>query len=66
VFGPVPDGVEVSRRIAPGKQVYLLINFSQESRRVSLPHSMDLVLDGKQGEAVDLPPYGVAIAVDHR
>ena len=66
VFGPVPDGVEVSRRIGPGKQVFVLINYSQENRRVSLPHAMNVVLGGKQGDAVDLPPYGVAIALDNR
>jgi beta-galactosidase len=65
VFGPVPDGVEVSRRVGPGKQVFVLINYSQENRRVHLPRSMKLVLDGKQGDAVDLPPYGVAVALDN-
>ena len=64
VFGPVPDGVEVSRRVGPGKQVFVLINYSQENRQVHLPRSMKLVLDGKPGDAVDLPPYGVAIALD--
>ncbi len=66
VFGPVPDDVEVSRRVGPGKQVFILINFAQENRRVSLTHSMKLVLDGKEGDAVELPPYGVAVAVDNR
>jgi beta-galactosidase len=65
VFGPVPDGVEVSRRVGPGKQVFVLINYSPDTRRVNLPHSMNLVLGGKQGDAVDLPPYGVAIALDN-
>lgn len=66
VFGPVPEGVEVSRRVGPGKQVFVLINYSQDTRRVNLPHAMNLVLGGKQGDAVDLPPYGVAVAVDNR
>lgn len=66
VFGPVPDGVEVSRRVGPSTQVFVLINYSLENRRVALPHSMKLVLDGKQADAVDLPSYGVAVAVDNR
>jgi beta-galactosidase len=66
VFGPLPDGVEVSRRVGPGKHVFVLINYAPENRRVSLPHSMKLVLDGKQGNVVDLPPYGVAVALDNR
>jgi len=64
VFGQVPDGVEVSRRVGPGKQVFVLINYSQESRHVALPHVMNLVLEGKQGDKVDLPSYGVAVALD--
>lgn len=66
VFGSVPDGVEVSRRIGPGKQVFVLINYSQEDRRVALPHSMNLVLDGKDSNTVELAPYGVAVALDNR
>jgi beta-galactosidase len=66
VFGPVPDGVEVSRRVGPEKQVFVLINYSPDTRRVNLPHSMNLALGGKQGDAVDLPPYGVAVALDNR
>ena len=64
VFGPVPEGVEVSRRVGPGKQVFVIINYSQENREVALPHSMSLVLDGKTGNVVQLPPYGVAVALD--
>jgi len=33
VFGPVPEGVEVSRRVGPGKQVFVIINYSQETVR---------------------------------
>ncbi len=64
VFGPVPDGVEVSRRVSAGKQIFILINFAQENRRVALPRSMKLLLDGKWADSVDLTPYGVAIALD--
>ncbi len=64
VFGPVPEGVEVSRRVGPGKLVFVIINYSQENREVALPHSMSLVLDGKTGNVVQLPPYGVAVALD--
>jgi beta-galactosidase len=66
VFGPAPEGVEVSRRVGPGKQVFVLINYAPENRRVALPHSMQLALDDKQADVVDLPPYGVAVALDNR
>ena len=61
VFGPVPDGVEVSRRRGGGKDVFILINISQENRSVTLPRSMKLLLAGKQANTVDLPPYGVEV-----
>jgi beta-galactosidase len=64
IFGPVPDGVEVSRRRGPGKDVFILINSSQESRSVTLPRSMKLLLAGKVGSAVDLPSYGVEVLVE--
>ena len=64
VFGPVPDGVEVSRRVGPGKQVFVLINYAAESRRVDLPRPMRVVLGNASGNSIDLPQYGVAIAVE--
>jgi len=60
-FGPVPDGVEVSRRIGSGKQVFVLINYAQERREVKLPRPMKALLTNRQAEKVDLAPYGVEI-----
>jgi beta-galactosidase len=56
VFGPVPSDVEVSRRIGAGKQVFVLINFAREARAVTLPRAMKLLLSGKEGTRVELPP----------
>lgn len=64
VFGAVPEGVEVSRRMGGGKKVFVLVNYSRESRRVTAPHSMKLLLEGKQAETVDLAPYGVSVLLD--
>jgi len=64
VFGPVPDGVEVSRRTGGGKQVFILINYAPDSRTVTLPHSMKLLLDGKESDKVELPQYGVEVLAD--
>ena len=66
VLGPVPDGVEVSRRVGPGKQVFVFVNYAAENKRITLPHPMKLMLDGQQQGSIDLPPYGVAIALDNR
>jgi beta-galactosidase len=64
-FGPVPDGVEVSRRVGSNKQVFILINFTQEQRHVTLPRPMKILLQGDEGSAIDLPVYGVAVLEDN-
>lgn len=66
VFGPVPDGVEVSRRMGDGRQVFILINYAAENRRVIFPRSMKLLLDDTSASAVELDPYGVAVLLDSR
>ena len=63
-LGPAPDGVEVSRRVGPGKQVFVLINFKAEGQKVTLPRPMKSLLDGKDVVAVDLSRYGVALLLD--
>ncbi|MFI5070964.1 MAG: beta-galactosidase [Terriglobales bacterium] len=63
-FGPVPDGVEVSRRTGDGHDVFVVINFAEEARTVSLPRPMKLLLAGTEGGTVDLAPYGVEILED--
>lgn len=65
IFGPVPDGVEVCRRTGGGKQIFILINHSQESRRVTLPHPMKLLLEDGEPIFVDLMPYGVSVFADN-
>jgi beta-galactosidase len=65
-FGPAPDGVEVNRRVAPGKRLYVLINFKAEGQKVSLPRPMKSLLEGKDVEAVDLGRFGVAVLLDSK
>jgi len=64
VFGSLPEGVEVSRRMGGGKQVFILINYAQESRRVTLPHPMKALLENKQVETLQLAPYDVSVLLD--
>jgi beta-galactosidase len=66
VLGPLPDGVEVSRRSGKGKEVFVLVNFRQEVQQVTLPHAMDLLLSGKKADTLQLPPYGVEVAIEDR
>jgi beta-galactosidase len=63
-LGPVPDGIEVCPRGGGGKQLYILIDFSPESRHVVLPRPMKQLLAGKEGKTLDLPPYGVEVLLD--
>jgi len=63
VFGPAPDGVEVSRRVGPNFNIFVLINFSPEKQVVSLPHAMQgLLLPPVQAESAQACPPGAAPA----
>jgi beta-galactosidase len=64
IFGAVPEGVEVSRRRGVGKDVFVLINTSQEARSVTLPHGMKLLLGGRDAREAALGPYGVEVLLD--
>jgi beta-galactosidase len=64
-FGPVPDGVEVSRRIGPSASVFVLINFSPERQSIPFPHPMKSLLDQQDSATqVALDRYGVALLFD--
>jgi beta-galactosidase len=61
-LGPVPEGVEVSRRVGAGKEVFVLVNHTRAPQRVTLPRPMRRALhDGATASAVDLPPRGVEV-----
>jgi beta-galactosidase len=66
VFGPVPDGVEVSRRVGANKQIFVFINFSQQPKTIALPHPMKSLLEDKATDSFELPPYGVGLALDQK
>jgi len=65
-FGPVPDGIEVNRRSGEGKQVFVLLNFAPEKRKIALPRPMKSVLDGTQTQEIELGRYGVAVLLDSK
>ncbi len=66
VFGPVPDGVDVSRREGMGKNIFVIVNFNRETEHVTLPHAMKALLGGGGGTSIELPAYGVAILSDRQ
>jgi beta-galactosidase len=60
-FGAVPEGVDVYPREGDGKKVFILVNFAEAPKNVTLPTSMHSILDGKVISTVSLERYGVAI-----
>jgi len=62
VFGTVPDGVEVSRRREDNnRDVFVMINFAADTKKITLPQTMKFLLQGKQGDSLELPQYGVEV-----
>jgi beta-galactosidase len=66
VFGPVPEGVEVSLRENAQKRVFVLINFAQKPQHVSFPRPMKTLLAGGTVSSIDLQGYGVEILVEEK
>ncbi len=63
-FGPVPDGVEISRRVGEGREVLIVVNHTRARQAVRLPRAMRSVLAGTSGVTeIDLPPRGVEVLV---
>jgi beta-galactosidase len=66
IFGALPEGVEVCRRKGAGKDVFILINFAPETRQITLPRSMRLLLQDSQGTSLNLAQYGVEVVADSK
>jgi beta-galactosidase len=60
-LGAVPEGVEVYPRYGNRGVVYILVNLSKIEQTVSLPSTMNDVLEGGSKQSVKLPVYGVAV-----
>ncbi len=60
-FGPVPEGIEVNRRVRNDSSVFVLINFKNAGQDVKLPRAMKSLFDKKEVTHVLLPEYGVAV-----
>jgi beta-galactosidase len=58
---PVPDGVEVCRRVGEGREIFVLLNPTGTSAAIALPAAMDDVLNGGTIRQFGLPPRGVAV-----
>ena len=60
-LGTVPEGVEVNARYGNQGTVYILVNFSKDEQKITLPSPMREVLEGSSKKVVMLPRYGVAV-----
>jgi beta-galactosidase len=60
---PAPEGVEVSRRVAGDREVYVVVNATDTSKRVPLPSPMveHLRGHGSPVRELELPAYEVAV-----
>jgi len=58
---PAPAGVEISRRVANGREVYLAVNAASELKMLQLPRTMKLLLSQTEASRVELPAYGVEV-----
>jgi beta-galactosidase len=61
-FAAAPEGVEVSRRVGPGREVFIVINHADAPRTLTLPFPLDDVLGPRRGvRELTLPKDGVAV-----
>jgi len=66
VFGPLPEGVEVCRRVANQRTVFILLNHARQPVQVSLPHPMQAeITTNGEVSAITLPAFGVEVLEDH-
>ncbi|MDR2675458.1 MAG: beta-galactosidase [Opitutaceae bacterium] len=58
---PVPDGIEVCRRVGEGRELYIIINHTPRPAAIALPATMRDILAGGETARLTLPPRGVAV-----
>lgn len=61
VMANVPEGVDVAVRAGEGKRVYILTNYNAEPASITLPGSMEDILNGGKITSITLPKFGVAV-----
>ena len=57
----VPEGVEVYRRVAGGRSVFIVDNLSHAAQTILLPREMKDALNDRMVHSVELPVYAVAV-----
>jgi beta-galactosidase len=57
----VPEGVEVYRRVAGDRSVFIVENLSRAAQTIMLPREMKDALSDQMVHSLKLPVYGVAV-----
>ncbi len=60
-FIQVPQGIKVCRRTGNGNDLFIILNFSHCTEKITLPSSMVNVLTGSEVMSITLPRYDVVI-----
>jgi beta-galactosidase len=61
-FGPIPEGIEICRRVGNGHTVFILINHSSATQEVALPKPMkDVLRANSPVDKITLDPQGIAV-----
>lgn len=61
-FGPLPNGVELCRRVGSKHTVYIFIQHGPDKVRIELPLAMrDVLHEGASVHSIELAPQGVAV-----
>jgi len=64
-FGPVPEGVEVCRRVRGSKEVFIVINHAKEPTNITLPRKLwDVLHDGSPTTTLMLAAQDIAVLTD--
>jgi beta-galactosidase len=63
IWGSLPDGIELCRRVGISGTVYILINHRSSLIQMPLPMPMHNLLDSDRGaiDRIDLPSQGIAV-----
>jgi beta-galactosidase len=64
-LGPVPEGVEVCRRVGKSKEVFIVINHTVQPQSIALPREMrDLLRNANPSKTLSLPSGEVAVVTE--
>ena len=61
VMANLPEGIDVAIRSGKGKRIFILTNYNSAPTSITLPSSMEDLLNGGHTAQLTLPKFGVAV-----